>query len=889
MSARRLVSASAANLLIPISGLLVSPFLSRELGPDGRGLYAALTLPIVICGWFGTFGLQDSLSYHLRHHRLTRWTAAKVSLAATVPLGLVGVGVLVPAGLVVVPPDHYREFVLLSLLAPLHILANLFIGVLTGSSDITGLNLVKVVPALLRTAVVIAACLLFDLSAYAAAGLFLASLSLAVVVGLVRLRRRPAPEAEPVEGAPVRSLVRYSLVCLPGVLAAISSARLDQMIGAPVIGLEQLGYYAVAVSVAEIPMVVATAARSVLMGRPDTGDPRRSAAPGRLAVAGSVVVCGLLAAAAPVAVPLVFGAPFAPAVRPTVILCLATVLFTAMVILSAALLADGRAGASSRALVTGSVVSIGLLFLLARWGAVGAACASLAGYAVSAAMCAAAVRRMAGPWSVRMLTVLYRDDVAALRARLRRKRGGTPDEPPTEVLARPAQGRAPATGHRRPESVADRVAAAVARWTGDGLATAAVSLLFVLAWLRLQLPQLIQLFSTGRPEFNSREDVAPPVSELLGDALSLGFLLVAAALAVRGVLRRERAGLPWLALALAPLLALEVAGVVGGRMPGLVSVALPLAAVAVWLQPPRRDVLGTAGVLGGITAAVSMLLAVVWPEVGMLTGDSAGAKAVFLGGLLAGPFLHSNVLGIVLALSLPFVFCVRRVLVRRAALVLILAALFWTGSRTAQFAGAAVLGTYALVRLSRTWRRLQGDRRAWGRTQQLLLAAPAAAGVVLLVLTPLLTTDPAAFTRRGQIWEALLDRFADRPVLGHGPDLFQDPGLAADLGGQFGHAHNGLVQFLVTGGVCATVLFAVLAAVVWRGAVRAARDGWLPGALFLVALAWTSWLEASHLATTLAGYLAWLPLFVLARLAYDTAADPAARAGAAQKMSVSRR
>ncbi|MBE1491289.1 O-antigen ligase family protein [Plantactinospora soyae] len=872
MSTRKLVSASFANLLIPISGLLVGPLLSRELGPTGRGLYAALTLPIVVCGWIGTYGLQDALSYHLRTGRLSTRAAAKVSLIASVPLGLLGIGLLAVLGLFVFPggdDGHYGQFLLLSLLAPLHILANLLIGALTGASDIRGVNLVKVVPALLRTALVVFACLTLDLSAYWAGLLFVASVSGGLVLGLVRLHfstervesageETGDPPEPPDPGIPTRSLLAYSLTCLPGVLAAISTARLDQIIGLPVIGARELGFYAVAVSVAEIPMVIATAARTVLMGRPSSGDRRRASTVARLAVLGSIVASGVLAAIAGIAVPWVFGAAFAPAVLPTVILCAATTLYTSMVIFSAVLLANGRAAWSSGALVAGSVLGIVFLFLLAPMGAVGAAIASLVGYGVSVVAAGAMVRRVPELPSLRELTVPYREDLRSLgevaigfvgRFRKRATTEPGPSDP---------------AGSGGDEAPPRRALGTLVRRIDVG--TFGVGLLFVLAWLRLMVPLLIQLLDTGRPEFNSREDLVPPASDLVGDALSLAFILVAAVLAAHGGYRRRPGRLWSLAVVLAPFLAIEASGLLNHQRPGLVSLALPLAAVAIWLQPVRREVLGVIGVLGAVTATGSILLALVRPDLGLISGAAAGDKSALLGGLLAGPFLHSNVLGIALALSIPFVFCVARPPLRWGALAVMLFALFWTGSRSSQLAVAAVLGTYLLVRLfpTRTW----------------LLSGVMASGVAAVVLVPLVTTDPEAFTRRGRIWRTLLDRWAEHPLLGHGPRYFQrEPDLTVQLGGEFTHGHNVLVQFLVVGGLLTTVLVALLVLLTWRRSVALAGAGFPAAALFLVAFLYVSWLEASHVPTTLAGHATWLPLMVIALLGLPAGDAPPASTG----------
>ncbi|WP_157744653.1 O-antigen ligase family protein [Micromonospora viridifaciens] len=856
------MSASLANLLIPISGLLISPFLSRELGPEGRGLYAALTLPIVVWGWIGTYGLQDALSYHVRQGRLSSRAAARFSLVAMVPLSVLAVGLLAVIGLLLFPEAaQYRQFLILALCAPLHVLANLFIGALTGNSDIRGLNLVKTLPALVRTGVVIVACLAFDLNAYQAGLIFGASVLAGLVFGLVRLWAAPDPpvqDAAPPKSVPTGSLIRYALACLPGVLAAVSSARLGQIVGLPLIGARELGYYAVAVSVAEIPMVIATAARSMLMGRQASGDTRAATQVARLAVLASVVACGLLAVSAGFAVPLFFGADFAPAVVPTIILCAATVLYACMTIYTAALLAYNRPAWSSAALVAGSVVGVVALLVLAPLGAIGAAVASFASYAITMIIAALGVGRVPALRSLRMLTVPYDDDIRLIKEKTAGmvgvlRRTGPPPAGPDDV-----------SGTVETEAAApppaSRLARIVATGRRLGVGTLGVGALIILAWLRVVSSQTMQLVTAGRPAFNSREVPSSPVGDIIGDGFTLLFLLLAAGLAVHGLRRRRPAGYPWIAVALGALLAIELAGILRGQMPGAVAAAFPLAAIAIWAQRPQVAVLGTIGVLGGLTALGSMFFAAVRPDLALLSGAAAGDKRVLLGGLLTGPYLHSNVLGLALALSVAFVFCLRRPAVRWSCLVLILGALVWTGSRTSQLAAVAVVVLYLVMRL------LPG--RSWPAS------AAVAAGALLVVVVPWITSDPESFSKRGQIWAALLERWTESPIVGWGPKVFQEPGLAADLGGQFNHGHNVMVQLLVIGGLLALVPFALLCFVAWRRSVVLAAGGQPAALLFLVAFSQVSWLEASHVATTLTGYVTWLPLVAIA---LATPASPPAR------------
>ncbi|MEU8213844.1 O-antigen ligase family protein [Micromonospora sp. NPDC049044] len=401
--------------------------------------------------------------------------------------------------------------------------------------------------------------------------------------------------------------------------------------------------------------------------------------------------------------------------------------------------------------------------------------------------------------------------------------------------------------------------------TAEWLGTGGVVVLLVLAWIRVTLPQLVQILQNGRPAFNSAVESMPPAGRLLGDVTTAAFIVLALLLTGSGLRQRRPDRLWALVGVLAPLAAIHLAGLVNGQPPGPVSLALPIAVVAIWALRPGALALAAIGVLGAATAVVAMLLAVVRPDLGLLTGADAGNKGWAIGGLLAGPYPHSNVLGLILALSLPFVFGIRPTAVRRVTLALILVGLLWTGSRTSQLAAVVVLLTWGLFRW-RTGGRPDRSGPGHRRSLPILIGLPLVVALGLTILSPLLTRDPAGFTNRGRTWRALLDRWTERPLTGHGPEYFErEPDLAAALGGRYTHGHNVLVHLLAIGGLLTVVLFAVLLYQVWRRSMFLAGAG-MPGpALFLIALLWVSWLEASHLSVTLAGYLTWLPLALIAR------------------------
>ncbi len=411
--------------------------------------------------------------------------------------------------------------------------------------------------------------------------------------------------------------------------------------------------------------------------------------------------------------------------------------------------------------------------------------------------------------------------------------------------------------HRAPSILP--IAGFVGWYRRIGWQTLGIGLLIVLGWCR-QTVTLVQLFETGRPKFNARATVGA-AAEMAGDLCSLAFIGLAGAITVWGLLKGQAGNRAVLLIVLIPWLTLELSRLLNDQPPTAVALAYPLAATAIWWGKPHRDVFKVFAVLTIITAAGSMLLAVVKPELALITGNARGAKEGLLGGLLAGPYLHSNVLGIALALGLPFLFGIKGLALRLAGFAVVAGALAWTGSRSSQAAAAVAVVLYLVI------------KRLPGLTAKLTTAA-AGAGLAAVVLLPLVVTDPESFTRRGRIWQALLELWGSQPLLGSGPDVFRvTPGLAARLGGDFQHAHNMMVHLLVTGGLATAIGCLALLVVAGRGALTLARAAFLAPAMFIVSLLFTSSLEASHINTTLAGSWFWLPLVLLARYGEGPAAS----------------
>jgi O-antigen/teichoic acid export membrane protein len=183
----------------------------------------------------------------------------------------------------------------------------------------------------------------------------------------------------------VREVASYSARTWIGAVSGILLMRIDQAFLVPFAGATELGLYAVAVAISEIPLVVNSAVRDVTFarhsGRFDADSLAQSA---RMSALFSGLVALVLAVLLPWAIPTLFGDGFKEAIPVTLLLLLAVVIGTPGSIAGAGLSAMGRPGLRSGSLVIAAIINVIVLLLVAaRWGAMGAAVATLIGNLVS--------------------------------------------------------------------------------------------------------------------------------------------------------------------------------------------------------------------------------------------------------------------------------------------------------------------------------------------------------------------------------------------------------------------------------------------------------------------------------------------------------------------------
>lgn len=336
-----------------------------------------------------------------------------------------------------------------------------------------------------------------------------------------------------------------------------------------------------------------------------------------------------------------------------------------------------------------------------------------------------------------------------------------------------------------------------------------VRMILILAWIACTAPSLIQNLTTQR-RANAVAEVAASsqLSSLIAYA-SVGALIlycVARILTVRA--KPNPRGLVAVFLLLTPWTLAIVSSLAGYSAIPVNAAALPIVVFALWILNAKIADLRTVAWLTGATAVIALAMGALAPAQGLLHGQSGlvstADKAIIGETLLAGPFNHSNQLGVVLALGLPAIFLLGKT--RHKVLIFLLTslALAWSSSRGSLLAVAAFM--FCVWWVSR-FKSNPTTRRVWS----VLLALPAIAMVAYL---PLTTDTYAAYSERGQIWLGSLAAWNESPMFGYGYAWYSEIAkYVNDLIAVAFNGHNLFVHAMVTGGL---VLVAVLAVIVIR-------------------------------------------------------------------------
>jgi len=364
--------------------------------------------------------------------------------------------------------------------------------------------------------------------------------------------------------------------------------------------------------------------------------------------------------------------------------------------------------------------------------------------------------------------------------------------------------------------------------------------LITVVWAWVCVPKVIQTLLS--PKYRSSVGVeSAPYSRLAGIAdyaLYLGVIAVCVLIIIGYLTAVNSSALGRLAVMIAPWAYIVVRDLYVPTPISEEGIVYVLIVLAIWYLRPRIDQLQTLGYLMGLTALISVAIALTLPAQAIFR-TAAGAvivddKQILPGGLLVGIFTQGNNLGQFVALGLPTIFLIRHRWHRLILVALALLTIVWSASRGAMIAVGMGVIVYLLVRACRPWLRK--------------VVAPTAVLIpfVVVCVVPLITTKPDAFTNRGLVWTVSLQAWRTEPWFGLGSDWYQAIGRTSSrIAGSVFHGHNQFVHFMVTGGVIFGLLVLPQLFVATARATRLAVDGKLFAVTWLGMLGGTCLLEKS--------------------------------------------
>ncbi len=377
-----------STLLTAALGAVSSIALARTLGPAERGELATVLLWPLAIGILGELGLGLAFAYFVA--RDGSLLSALWTLGWSVSLGwgsllAVASRFLLERSLLLSDPAR-ASFTLTLATIPIALAIGFQSYLLLGIGALKAFNVIRSLAVALYVAGIGGIALRGrpSVRAYAIAWVVAQVLTFTMATAWLVASSRPRWEWRP---ALFRKVAVYGAKTYVSSLAAQMTLRLDQLLMTALGATAVLGVYVVAGSVASVTSPLFTALAVVVMHRAQGGVPAQE---GRLVVEYlqlafllGVPLSVFLAVLTPWLVPAVFGASYGGAALPAAILLVASVFQGANAVLGNGLRALGLPGRPARAEAVGLAVTLALLgLLLPRFGAVGAATASLLAYTV---------------------------------------------------------------------------------------------------------------------------------------------------------------------------------------------------------------------------------------------------------------------------------------------------------------------------------------------------------------------------------------------------------------------------------------------------------------------------------------------------------------------------
>lgn len=368
------------SYLIQALNIGTGVILANALSPHERGtLAAAVLLPPILLA-VGSLGMGESLTYHLAGSRTETKEALAAALAVAAMAGVAATGVTMLIAARVYSQYSHTAFIIYSLYPPISALSAVAIQALLGLGRVLRYNVARASIQAVTILLLLVGRVTTSLTASDVAVIYLAAELVTAVFAWALLRTVPAPR---VRGATLRAITGFGSKASLGIVATVFIERGDQLILAKQLAPAQLGFYAVAASVAgAVTIIGATLGPLALAQVPAAAGERQRGVVLRATAATAIVssiAAALLIAICPTLVGTLMG-EYTEAVPVARTLCVAAVSIGCNRVLSSGLKGMGRPVAAGAAQLAVAAMTLCALYWAASlWGLRGAAVTLMVG------------------------------------------------------------------------------------------------------------------------------------------------------------------------------------------------------------------------------------------------------------------------------------------------------------------------------------------------------------------------------------------------------------------------------------------------------------------------------------------------------------------------------
>lgn len=383
----------SSQILISALGLTISIILARGLGPAGRGIYALIILIPAVMFKLGSLGIEAANVYFTGSKRYEVKHIVSNSLFTSILLGLV----LILSFYGISHLDIFQDFLnsnqinplylwLVVLTIPFSLLCRFLKNIFLGKEKIITFNKIGIFQIVFQLIAIIVFVLILRQGVFGAVFSYVLAIS-GVTLFAILLIRKITKISLSFNRRLFKDSAKYGLKAYFGNLAQFFNYRLDMFLVALFLTPAAVGYYCIAVGIAERLWMIPGAIATVLFPRVSSLSVQANALTPRVCRHTFLIIFVLSLILAFFTKPLIkilFGSAFLPSVMPLLILLPGVIALGGAKTLTADLAGRGKPQLGTYAALTSLAINVPLnLYLIPKWGISGAAFASTVAYTLA--------------------------------------------------------------------------------------------------------------------------------------------------------------------------------------------------------------------------------------------------------------------------------------------------------------------------------------------------------------------------------------------------------------------------------------------------------------------------------------------------------------------------